>query len=67
MGEIRIKQIEVFGRIFKIIKSSFRNPCNECELYNNCHDKSGTFIYDFCSQNLTNSECFKEIKEPPTV
>ena len=63
MGEIRIKQIEVFGRCFKIIKSSFKNPCNECELYNNCHDIGGGFISDFCSQNLTHSECFKEIKE----
>ena len=63
MGEIRIKQIEVFGRRFEIIKSSFRNSCNECELYNNCHDESGKFISDFCSQNLTYSECFKEIKE----
>ena len=63
MGEIKVKQIEVFGRLFEIIKSSFRNQCNECELYNNCCDKSGEFIYNFCSQNLTNSECFKEIKE----
>ena len=63
MEEIKIKQIEVFGRCFEIIKSSFRNSCNECELYNNCHDKSGKFISDFCSQNLTYSECFKEIKE----
>ena len=63
MGEIKVKQIEVFGRIFEIIKSSFRNSCNECELYNNCCDKSGTFIYDFCSQHLTHSECFKEIKK----
>ena len=38
MEKIKIKQIEVFGRRFEIIKSSFRNPCNECELYNNCHD-----------------------------
>ena len=63
MEEIKIKQIEVFGRCFEIIKSSFRNPCNECELYNNCCDKSGIFIADFCSQHLTNFECFKEIKE----
>ena len=63
MGEIKIKQIEVVGRRFKIIESSFRNLCNECELLYNCRDKGGTFIYDFCSQNLTNSECFKEIKK----
>ena len=63
MGEIRIKQIEVFGRFFEIIKSSFRNPCNECELYNNCHDTSGGFISEFCLQNLIHSECFKEIKD----
>ena len=63
MGEIRIKQIEVFGRRFEIIKSSFRNPCNECELYNNCCDKSGKFITDFCSRNLSQFECFKEVKE----
>ena len=63
MEEIKIKQIKVFGKRFEIIKSSFRNPCNECELLYNCHDKSGEFIYNFCSQNLTNSECFKEIKE----
>ena len=62
MGEIRIKQIEVFGRCFEIVKSSFRNPCNECELYNNCYDINDMFISDFCSQHLTNSECFKEIK-----
>ena len=62
MGEIRIKQIEVFERCFEIVKSSFRNPCNECELYNNCHDINGKFISDFCSQHLTRSECFKEIK-----
>ena len=61
MEEIKIKQIEVFGRRFEIIKSSFRNPCNECELYNNCYDESGTFIADFCSQNLTYPECFKLI------
>ena len=67
MEEIKVKQIEVFGRIFEIIKSSFRNSCNECELYNNCCDKSGKFISDFCSQNLTHSECFKGIKESPTV
>ena len=63
MEEIKIKQIEVFGRRFEIIKSSFRNPCNECELYNNCHGIGGGFISDFCSQHLTNFECFKEIKE----
>ena len=63
MEEIKVKQIEVFGRLFEIIKSSFRNSCNECELLHNCHDKGGDFIFDFCSQNLTNSECFKEIKE----
>ena len=63
MEEIKIKQIEVFGRRFEIIKSSFKNPCNECELYNNCHDIGGGFISDFCSQHLTNFECFKEIKE----
>ena len=63
MGEIRIKQIEVFGKCFKIIKSSLRNSCNECELYNNCHDIGGGFISDFCSQHLTNFECFKEVKE----
>ena len=62
MGEIRIKQIEVFGRFFEIIKSSFRNPCTECELYNNCHDINSMFISNFCSQHLTCSECFKEIK-----
>ena len=62
MGEIRIKQIEVFGRRFEIIKSSFRNSCNECELYNNCCDKSGKFITDFCSRNLSQFECFKEVK-----
>ena len=62
MGEIRIKQIEVFGRRFEIIKSSFKNPCNECELYNNCHDIGGGFISDFCSQHLMNFECFKEVK-----
>ena len=59
MEEIKIKQIEVFGRCFEIIKSSFKNPCNECELLYNCRDKGGTFIYDFCSQNLAQSECFK--------
>ena len=63
MGEIRIKQIEVFGRCFKIVKSSFKNPCNECELYNNCHDIGGEFISEFCLQNLIHSECFKEIKD----
>ena len=63
MEEIKIKQIEVFDRCFKIIESSFRNPCNECELLYNCRDKGGAFIYDFCSQHLTNFECFKEIKE----
>ena len=65
MEEIKIKQIEVFGRRFEIIKSSFKNPCNECELYNNCHDIGGGFISAFCSQNLAQSECFKfkEIKE----
>ena len=63
MGEIRIKQIEVSGRCFKIIKSSFKNPCNECELYKNCHDIGGGFISEFCFQNLIHSECFKEIKD----
>ena len=62
MEEIRIKQIEVFGRCFEIIKSSFRNSCNECELYNNCCDKSGKFITDFCLRNLSQFECFKEVK-----
>ena len=59
MGKIKIKQIEVFGRCFEIIKSSFKNPCNECELYNNCHGIGGGFISVFCSQNLAQSECFK--------
>ena len=59
MEEIKIKQIEVFGRCFEIIKSSFKNPCNECELLYNCRDKGAGFISDFCSQNLAQSECFK--------
>lgn len=63
MGEIRIKQIEVFGRCFKIIKSSFKNQCNECELYHNCHDIGGGFISEFCLINLKHYECFKEIKD----
>ena len=63
MEEIKVKQIEVFGRCFEIIESSFKNPCNECELLYNCNDKRGVFIHVFCSQNLTNSECFKEIKK----
>ena len=63
MEEIRIKQIEISGRHFKIIKSSFKNACNECELLSACQDKCGKFIADFCSQNLTHSECFKEIKD----
>ena len=63
MEEIKVKQIEISGRLFNIIKSSFRNACNECELLTACEDKYGKFITDFCTQNLTNSECFKEIKE----
>ena len=59
MEEIKIKQIEVFGRCFEIIKSSFKNPSNECELYNNSHGIGGGFISVFCSQNLAQSECFK--------
>ena len=54
MEEIKIKQIEVFGRRFEIIKSSFRNPCNECELLYNCRDKGGTFIYNFVHKILHN-------------
>ena len=63
MEEIKVKQIEISGRLFNIIKSSFRNACNECELLAACEDKRGKVIVDFCKQNLTNSECFKEIKE----
>ena len=63
MEEIKVKQIEISGRLFNIIKSSFRNACNECELLAACLDKNSKFIVDFCSKNLTDSECFKEIKE----
>ena len=63
MKEIRIKQIEISGRRFEVIKSSSKNACINCELLDACQDKRSKFIVDFCSKNLTDSECFKEIKE----